>query len=96
MSTPCKSGKHHWTDPEAAAKCCNGWRRVLLVGAEALAKADRPRVQDGTWIGFCWERSIDRESAPSQPVQRHPEQADDHGGEQDQPNRDEHSSASTG
>jgi hypothetical protein len=28
----CQSGKHEWTNPEDAAKCCNGWHRELRVG----------------------------------------------------------------
>ena len=25
----CKSGRHYWTKPENAARCCNGYNRIL-------------------------------------------------------------------
>ena len=32
MPTKCQSGRHHWTDPRDAARCCSPeWRRELRI-----------------------------------------------------------------
>jgi len=56
----CKSGQHEWLDPADAAKCCNGWRRVLLVGN--LAEAERVVFGDVAPYGFYWAKA---EAAPA-------------------------------
>lgn len=32
----CKSGKHHWDDPEDQKRCCNGYTRVQALRRQEL------------------------------------------------------------
>ena len=34
---PCASGRHHWCDPLAAVRCCNGWHTELRLHAGEVA-----------------------------------------------------------
>ena len=52
----CRSQKHVWTQKQDAAKCCNGYQRMLLVGATAL-QTEPPQPESGTWTGRAWGRS---------------------------------------
>lgn len=57
MTHKCKSGRHVWTRQEDAAKCCNGYRRVLILGD--TAKADRiagEPLPGGVLYGFAWAK----------------------------------------
>lgn len=54
MSIACKSGIHHWTDPEDAAKCCNGHERRLLFGKGALGSDHFCGQLEGTPYGYSW------------------------------------------
>jgi len=59
VSTPCTSGRHFWTDPTDAAKCCHpAWRRLLLIGAAAKASETPLQVEPvtGAVYGRRWER----------------------------------------
>ena len=56
----CKSGRHVWIDEESAAKCCNGYRRELVIVQQ---RSDLLEVQSGTlqyepeseaWFGRRW------------------------------------------
>jgi hypothetical protein len=43
----CASGKHVWTDPADAAKCCSpDWQRALDVGT----------TDTGAWFRHYWRR----------------------------------------
>jgi hypothetical protein len=55
----CRSGRHTWTDSEDAKRCCNGWRRQLVVARPALGEALPPDVRSvgtlpGALCGFVW------------------------------------------
>jgi hypothetical protein len=53
----CASGRHTWTDPDDAARCCNGWRRQLVVAGpgEALPEGARSVSSlPGARCGFVW------------------------------------------
>lgn len=59
MASLCKSGKHYWLDETSARKCCNGWRRVLVVPHPSVPKesqpvADSPVDLDGVRCAFGW------------------------------------------
>ena len=45
----CKSGKHFWTSPADAEKCCNGYKRVLVLGG-----GDNQQVAGGVMCGRVW------------------------------------------
>jgi len=48
----CRSGKHEWTDPEDAARCCDPrWRRDLRVGVDHV----------GPWFAHVWTRVEDED-----------------------------------
>ena len=49
MATKCKTGLHAWTNADDAARCCNGFRRQLMVGA----KASEVDAFYG-WYGYKW------------------------------------------
>lgn len=52
----CLSGRHWWRDRESADKCCNGYRRILLVGYADIRAAGVPidGVEAGTPYGYTW------------------------------------------
>lgn len=55
----CKTGRHVWTSPEDAAKCCNGWHRRLRVAQTTLgetlpAEAQHVRHEAGAGVGYVW------------------------------------------
>lgn len=50
----CKSGRHYWLNPEDADKCCNGFSRVLIIGAGA-----NPQITDGVIVGRGWIKTDD-------------------------------------
>lgn len=51
----CKSGRHEWTDERDAAKCCNGWRRVLAIGPQLLPEDRRAGILPGPSLyGYQW------------------------------------------
>lgn len=53
----CKSGKHEWSNPADAAKCCNGWHRVLVLGdLRACATVGHDPLPGPTLYGFTWAR----------------------------------------
>lgn len=35
MLFQCISGRHYWTRQDDAAKCCNGYTRILVIGGGA-------------------------------------------------------------
>ena len=45
----CKSGKHFWTNPADAEKCCNGYKRVLVLGG-----GDNQQEAGGIMCGRAW------------------------------------------
>lgn len=56
----CRSGRHYWTRPEDAEKCCNPkWRRVLLVGRDITQfKGERGAAKsDAASYAHGWEES---------------------------------------
>ena len=51
------SGRHTWSRPEDARKCCNGWRRVLYVETPAApipADVDRVFLLEGARCAWGW------------------------------------------
>lgn len=64
MSYMCKSGRHAWTQPEDADKCCNGWRRELRVAQQTLHETlpqDARSVSyvAGALVGRVWVKEED-------------------------------------
>ena len=47
----CKSGKHFWTNPADAEKCCNGYKRILVLGG-----GDNQQESGGVMCGRAWVR----------------------------------------
>ena len=43
----CASGKHEWTDPDDAAKCCNGYHRETRVGS----------LDGRLWFAHVWVKN---------------------------------------
>jgi len=55
MTHKCKSGNHAWIFKEDAEKCCNGFRRVLVI--DDLRVCDRvvsERLPGGVSYGYAW------------------------------------------
>jgi hypothetical protein len=54
----CKSGRHYWLDPADAEKCCNGWKRILLL------PGDEEPDMDIRWVrgeyGYAWMQEDER------------------------------------
>jgi len=48
----CKSGSHWWLHEEDAAKCCNGWRRILVLGG-----GQNQQACAGVQLGRRWVKS---------------------------------------
>jgi hypothetical protein len=51
-----KSGQHAWFSKEDAEKCCNGFRRILVIGS--LIGVDRSGADPlpgGVPYGYKWE-----------------------------------------
>lgn len=56
MAYKCKSGLHAWLFREDAEKCCNGFRRILMIGS--LTEVDRrgaDLLPGGMPYGYRWE-----------------------------------------
>ena len=49
----CKSGKHAWTRESDAAKCCNGFKRVLCLLKDATVISRDPEGP----FGFGWVKT---------------------------------------
>lgn len=45
----CKSGRHFWLNPADADKCCNGYRRILVLGG-----GDNQQEAGGVMCGRAW------------------------------------------
>ncbi len=57
----CKSGIHNWLFLEDAEKCCNGFRRVLLIGNVGIAPKEcdvvvTDMLPGGVIYGYKWEK----------------------------------------
>lgn len=54
----CASGRHEWIDPASAAKCCNGFRRELVIVRIRADLAGLDSVQydeeSEAHFGFKW------------------------------------------
>lgn len=55
----CASGRHYWTNPDDAAKCCNGYERQLLLGKDALGCDHFCGALEGTVYGYSWVKIND-------------------------------------
>jgi len=58
----CKSGNHWWLGQADAEKCCNGFKRVLIVaepGEQLPADAKPVRQISEARCGFTWQRIAD-------------------------------------
>lgn len=60
----CKSGIHNWFFQEDADKCCNGFRRVLLIGGVGIPPKDcdvtvNSTLPGGVMYGYKWEKIED-------------------------------------
>lgn len=53
MTYKCKSGRHAWLNRGDADKCCNGYRRVLVLGGGA-----NQQMCAGVMIGRAWEPDV--------------------------------------
>jgi len=49
MTHRCRSGKHVWTDQADAEHCCNGFLRILVIGAGVNQQVDA-----GVTLGRAW------------------------------------------
>ena len=59
MTHKCKSGQHTWLFREDAEKCCNGFRRVLVIGKAGMVMKDCNNVGSeplpgGVMYGYKW------------------------------------------
>jgi hypothetical protein len=51
----CKSGRHEWLFEEDAQKCCNGYRRVLVIGnIKECNTVGREKLPGGFRYGYKW------------------------------------------
>lgn len=55
----CKSGLHEWIDEKDAQKCCNGFRRVLVIGSVGIAPEGCDKIVSnllpgGVIYGYKW------------------------------------------
>lgn len=49
----CRSGKHHWGDPESRRRCCNGYVRVQDTTRQGLEAIGAEHVVlAGMWRGW--------------------------------------------
>ncbi len=56
MSYLCKSGKHTWLSKADADKCCNGFRRMLVIGNVAgVESMGADPLPGGVPYGYKWE-----------------------------------------
>jgi len=57
----CKSGKHFWVSAKDAQKCCNGYKRVIRIPADASCDAVNADNVGYTWVkeGDTVERKIE-------------------------------------
>jgi hypothetical protein len=46
----CKSGNHFWTDPTDAVKCCNGYKRLLVLGGGSNQQEAGGVMCGRTWV----------------------------------------------
>ena len=59
MTHKCRSGQHAWIFREDAEKCCNGFRRVLVIGNAVIVMKDCNNVGSehlpgGVMYGYKW------------------------------------------
>ena len=59
MTHQCRSGLHAWLFKEDADKCCNGFRRVLVIGNVGIVPKGCDRVGSeplpgGVMYGYRW------------------------------------------
>ena len=53
----CKSGQHNWLFPEDAKKCCNGYRRVLVIGnISDCDRVSKEVLPENIRYGYKWEK----------------------------------------
>jgi hypothetical protein len=53
----CKSGNHNWLFQEDADKCCNGFRRVLMIGnIKGCDRIGRESLPNNIKYGYKWEK----------------------------------------
>lgn len=53
----CTSGRHEWTNPEDAEKCCEGFKRVLVIGDTiGCNNHGSSPLPGGTYYGYRWEQ----------------------------------------
>lgn len=71
----CKSGKHWWTQREDAAKCCNGYVRILVIGG-----GDNQQVVEGVVAGRAWVKKEDVAPRGGEGPDRNCENCGGHGG----------------
>lgn len=60
----CKSGNHNWLFPEDADKCCNGYRRILLIGNVGISPKGcdvviTDMLSGGVKYGYKWKKIED-------------------------------------
>ncbi|MDO8725129.1 MAG: hypothetical protein Q7J35_03560 [Candidatus Methanoperedens sp.] len=56
MTHKCRSGQHTWLFKEDAAKCCNGFRRVLVINdPKACDSVVSELLPGGVSYGYRWE-----------------------------------------
>jgi len=59
MTHKCRSGQHTWIFKEDAEKCCNGFRRMLVIGNAGMVMKDCNNVGSellpgGVMYGYKW------------------------------------------
>lgn len=51
----CKSGMHEWFYPEDAQKCCNGFKRILVIGnISECSNIGHDPLPGGKRYGYKW------------------------------------------
>ena len=49
----CKTKRHVWLQKEDAMKCCNGYKRELVMGDQIPEDAANVQVEEDTGVRFC-------------------------------------------
>lgn len=65
----CRSGHHEWLRPEDAEKCCNGYRRALIIGdvSRCTTLGSTP-LPGGVRYGYRWVRESQATPQPTEPA----------------------------
>ena len=59
MAGYCVSGRHYWLTEDDRQKCCNGYRRVLVLSSDRARRPVGPfrPLVDGAGYRFAWDKT---------------------------------------